>query len=103
MSKRITKIVNSRMLKIMEYAIDTGKVRNKTAWCKAIGLHSQNLATQIIPGRQAFTHEQIYAAVKMVGASFDFVYGQTDVMKKTTIRQQTPADLIWQALIMMEK
>ena len=80
MKGNINKTINSRMLKIMDASIITGRVKNKTMWCRKIGLPMQNLKPQILTGKQTFTHTQIYNAVKLIGSSADYVYGLSNKM-----------------------
>ena len=88
------------MLKLMDYSIEKKLVKSKSEWCLAIGIASQNLS-QIKSGMQTFRPEQIFNAAKLAGASVDYVYG----LSNTISRQggpQTPAELIRQALIILE-
>jgi hypothetical protein len=88
------------MLRLMNYCIHQGLVKNKTAWCEAVGFAHQNM-TQIRNGQQAFGHDVILNAVKLAGSSADYVYGLTNVMKRPS-EQMEPVDLIRMALSMLE-
>lgn len=70
----INDTVRKRMFTLMDSAIALGKVKNMKEWCAKINLHYTNIY-QIQEGRQTFTHEQIYKAVKLVGSSVNYVYG----------------------------
>lgn len=74
MSKTTDTIVK-RMFELRDHTIRTGKCATTSEWCEAIGMLKQNVR-QVTLGKQCFTHDQISEAVKLAGASFDFVYGK---------------------------
>lgn len=69
------------MLKLMEYAINTGIVKNKSAYFELIGF-AYNSYKKVTDGVQSFTKEQIFNACKLTGASADWMFGFSDEMKR---------------------
>lgn len=74
MSKTKETIVK-RMFELRDHAVRTGRCANTADWCNETGILKQNVK-QVTLGKQCFTHDQIAAAVKIAGASYDFVYGK---------------------------
>lgn len=78
--KQIKTTIYERMLVLQDQALLLGKVSTKKDWCSEIGLLPQNMR-QLKLEKQTFTHEQIRAAVELVEASYDFVYGKINTIK----------------------
>lgn len=78
--KQIKTTIYERMLVLQDQALLLGKVATKKEWCTTIGVQPPNM-NQLKLGKQTFTHEQIRAAVNLVEASYDFVYGRINTIK----------------------
>lgn len=74
------KIVNSRMIKLMKYAIQSGLVNSQKEWCDQIGYNHTNF-NQVRNFAQGFTDEQKLAAAKLVDADMNYIFGRTDEIK----------------------
>jgi len=72
---KVTDTITKRMFELRDHAIRSGKCATTSDWCDRIGMLKQNVR-QVTLGKQCFTHDQIAAAVKLAGASYDFVYGK---------------------------
>lgn len=73
--KSIKPTVYERMLVLQDQALLLGKVETKKQWCEKIGIIPQNMQ-QLKLGKQSFTLDQIHAAVELVEASYDYVFGR---------------------------
>lgn len=74
-------ITEERMLKLVDLAIRQGLARNKTDYFDKIGFPSKSERI-VKAGRQGFTREQIYNACVLTGASADYVFGFTTVIRR---------------------
>ena len=72
--KKLDDTIRENMLTLMHHCVFHGIVKNKTEWCEKVGILFPNLHN-IMKGKQNFTHEHIYRAVKLAGADINYVYG----------------------------
>jgi hypothetical protein len=93
-------IVNQRMLKWMQYAVETGKADNQKDWCDQIGFPFTNIS-QIKNGLQGFTLGQIEKASKLINGNMNWLWNlETNVLRKS--KQHTAIELLRQATTVIE-
>lgn len=77
----IKEIIFKRMELLMLAAVKEGLSTSRSAWLEEIGVAKQNWR-KLVSGELTYTHEQIRAAVEMLGTSYDFVYGKTKYLRR---------------------
>lgn len=94
-------IVNQRMLRWMDYAIQNEICFNQKDWCEKIGFHAPNIS-QINTGKQSFTLLQIEKAAKLINGNTNWLFD----LEKNMLRvngKTTPLQLLKQATIAIEE
>lgn len=74
-------ISDQRMLTLMAWAIDKGIADTETEYLEKIGFSRTNMSN-VRKGMQGFTKEHIYTACKLTGASADYIFGFTNLIKR---------------------
>jgi hypothetical protein len=99
MAKKKLFITDQRMLQLMEKTIDEGKVKNETHYCDKIKF-PRTCLSNVKHGRQSFTKQQILNACLLTGASADYVFGLSNIIKRTATKQ--PLELLKDAVMAVE-
>lgn len=94
-------VMTERMLELMEFSIINKHAENQKDWCSKIGFTYSNIS-QVRSGRQGFTDEQKLAAVHLVGANMNWIYGIESNMIRIT-KMKGALDLIKEGVRMLEK
>jgi hypothetical protein len=74
--------IDSRMLKLMAYAIRTGIAPNESQYLSMIGFSRTNISN-IRSGRQSFSKDHIQKACKLTGGNANWILGlEPGMMRK---------------------
>lgn len=92
-------ITDERMLKLIDYAVENGIVQTETEYLEKIDFPRTSIKI-VRNGTQGFRKTHILNACNLTGASADYVFGFTNVIK----RKQSPKamDLLKEAMAAVE-
>lgn len=93
-------IVNERMLRWMDYAIQNGKAEHQKDWCERIGFPSPNIS-QVRSGAQGFTLVQIERAARLISGNVNWLFGLEDHMIRLQQRH-SPLEILKAATASIE-
>lgn len=93
-------IVNERMFKWMEHAINMKICENQKDWCKRIGFPVPNIS-QVKSGTQSFTLSQIEQAARLVKGNMNWLWDLEPNMLRLS-KPLSPMELLQQATVAIE-
>ncbi len=92
-------ITDDRMLRLMDWAISEGIAGTESEYLQMINFPRTNISN-VRKGLQSFTKEQILNACDITGASADYIFGFSTVMKRKPSRK--PIEILKEGIAAME-